>query len=58
MSLENSVDSADEIEPQPSYRPEDNTTFSFLYQANMQINDTILTPNTCKRLSTISTYER
>jgi len=58
MSLENSVDSADEIEPQHSYRPENNTTFSFLDQANMQINNKILTPNTYKRLPTISTYER
>ncbi len=58
MSLENSIDFAYEIEPQHSYRPENNTTFSFLDQANMQINDKILTPNTYKRLPTINTYER
>ncbi len=49
MSLENSVDSAYEIEPQHSYLLKNNTTFSFLYQENMQINDKILTPNTYKR---------
>jgi hypothetical protein len=58
MSLENSVDSADEIEPKHSYRPEDNTNFSFLDKTNMQINDKIITLNTYKRLPRLSTYER